>query len=322
MCSLCAVLIGFGLDMLFGDPNFSLHPIRLIGKLIEVSERIIRSILPKNKSGELFGGIIIVIVVCAVSTGIVHALLVFFYDINTILGLAVESIFCWFFVAAKSLKTESMKVYNELKKGDIASSRRTVSMIVGRDTERLDFEGVAKAAVETVAENTSDGVVAPIIFMMIGGAPLGALYKAINTMDSMVGYKNSKYLYFGRAAAKLDDIANFIPSRISGIAMIMASAVLGMDYKNAAKIFKRDRLKHKSPNSAQTEAACAGALGIRLAGDAWYFGELYKKDYIGDALNEVIPEHILMANRLMYTTSAIVLIIFGLIKFAFAGGII
>lgn len=321
MYSLYAVLIGFALDTAFGDPDFGLHPIRLMGKLIEVSERIIRRLTPKNKQGELVGGTMLVIWVCAVCFGLVYVFLRAAYNISPLLGLLAESLFCWLFIAAKSLRRESMKVYKELKNDDLTAARRAVSMIVGRDTERLDIEGVTKAAVETVAENTSDGVVAPLIFMFIGGAPLGALYKAVNTMDSMVGYKNSKYLYFGRAAARLDDIFNFIPSRISAVFMLAASAALGMDFKNAVRIFKRDRLKHKSPNSAQTESVCAGALGIRLAGDAWYFGELYKKEYIGDAVNRVAPENIIEANRLMYTSSAITLAVFGIIKLIIIGGI-
>lgn len=185
----------------------------------------------------------------------------------------------------------------------------------------VDMQGVIKAVVETVAENTSDGVIAPMIFMAIGGAPLGAFYKAVNTMDSMVGYRNEKYLYFGRIAARADDIFNFIPSRISTIMMIAASFILKMDYKGAVKIFKRDRLKHKSPNSAQTEAVCAGALGLRLAGDAWYFGELYKKDYIGDHINEVVPEHIIKADRLMYAASVLTLIAAVVLRIVIMGGI-
>ena len=321
MNTVSAVLVGFILDCIFGDPNFRLHPIRLIGNLISITERFLRSIFPKTKNGELVGGAVLFIIVSAVSCGIVYLFLKAVYGINIYAGFACESIFCWLFLAARSLKTESMKVYYEAQKGDIISARKAVSMIVGRDTERLDMQGVIKADVETVAENTSDGVIAPLIFMVIGGAPLGALYKAVNTMDSMVGYKNEKYLYFGRTAARADDIFNFIPSRISAVMMIAASFILKMDYKRAFFIFKRDRLKHKSPNSAQTEAVCAGALGIRLAGDAWYFGELYKKDYIGDNINEVVPEHIILANRLMYITSILTLIISIGLRIIISGGI-
>lgn len=316
-----SVVMGFILDCIFGDPDFKLHPIRLMGNLISVSEKVLRRLFPKNKAGELAGGFMLFMIVSVITTGIVYVFLKFVYGINIYAGLICESILCWLFLAARSLKTESMKVYYEAEKGDLISARKAVSMIVGRDTERLDMQGVIKADVETVAENTSDGVIAPMIFMAIGGAPLGAFYKAVNTMDSMVGYRNEKYLYFGRIAARADDIFNFIPSRISAIMMIAASFILKMDYKGAVKIFKRDRLKHKSPNSAQTEAVCAGALGLRLAGDAWYFGELYKKDYIGDHINEVVPEHIIKADRLMYAASVLTLIAAVVLRIVIMGGI-
>lgn len=321
MYTVCAVLIGFILDCIFGDPIFKLHPIRIIGNFISAAEKFIRSILPKNRLGEIFGGLLLFITVTVFASGAVYLILRVLYGINIYVGLVCESLFCWLFLAAKSLKSESMKVYNEVKKGDLFSARKAVSMIVGRDTQRLDMQGVIKAAVETVAENTSDGVIAPMLFMVIGGAPLGAFYKAINTMDSMVGYKNEKYLNFGLVPAKADDVANFLPSRISAIMMIIAAFFTGMDYKRALFIFKRDRFKHKSPNSAQTESVCAGALGIRLAGDAWYFGELYKKDYIGDHINDVVPDHIVMANKLMYVSSEFTLIISVIIRIIIMGGI-
>lgn len=320
MYSLYAVLIGFALDMLFGDPNFKYHPVRLIGRLISFSEKIIRGILPKSKNGEITGGAILVIFICLFCSIIVYIVLRIIYGLNLYLGLITESLLCWMLIAAKSLKTESMKVYNELKNGDISSARRAVSMIVGRDTDNLSFEGVTKAAIETVAENTSDGITAPIIYMLIGGAPLGVFYKAVNTMDSMIGYKNDKYIYFGKAAARLDDVANFLPSRITAVIMIAASGLTGLNIRNAVYIFRRDRLKHKSPNSAQTESVCAGALGIKLAGDAWYFGKLYKKDYIGDEINKINEEQIKLANRLMYITACLTLAVFSIIKFIILGG--
>ena len=284
MLSLYAVLIGFLLDMLFGDPDFKLHPIRVIGMLIKKTETVIRQVFPKNKMWELLGGTLMTIFVCFICFASVFIFLKYAYHFNIFFGLICESIFCWLFTATKSLKTESMKVYKALETGDIEASRKAVSMIVGRDTAELDFDGVRKAAVETVAENASDGVAAPAIFMAIGGGVGGFIYKAVNTMDSMVGYKNEKYINFGKAAAKADDIFNFLPSRITAVLMIVSAALLGYDFKNAFRIFKRDRLKHASPNSAQTESVCAGAFGIRLAGDAWYFGKLYKKDYIGDPI--------------------------------------
>ncbi|MGN1116963.1 MAG: adenosylcobinamide-phosphate synthase CbiB, partial [Candidatus Ornithomonoglobus sp.] len=300
--SCCGLVLGFILDMLIGDPQCLYHPIRLIGKLISVSEKSLRKRFSDTPEGERAAGTVMVICVCAVTFLTAAAVSAAAYGINAYVYIAVEGIMCYFLLAAKSLKTESMKVYKALRQNDIEDARYAVSMIVGRDTAALDEKGIIKAAVETVAENTSDGVVAPLIFTAIGGAPLGFLYKAVNTMDSMVGYKNDKYINFGRTAARLDDIVNFLPSRASALLMIAASFILRLDYKNAAKIFRRDRLKHASPNSAQTEAVCAGALDVRLAGDAAYFGKVYKKDFIGDDIRPVENEDIIRANRLMYVT--------------------
>ena len=304
-----ALGIGFLLDLIFGDPNFALHPIRLMGGLISALEKAIRGILPKTKSGEFIGGILMVLFVIVVSGGVPLAILFFAYRFNVFLGVAIETVICYFMLAASSLKKSSMKVYSSLMRGDIEGARKDVSMIVGRDTQSLDDVGITKAAVETVAENTSDGVIAPLIYMTIGGAVFGCIYKAINTMDSMVGYKNDKYINFGKAAAKLDDAVNYIPSRISAGLMIFASKLLGLDSKNASYIHKRDAHKHASPNSAQTESVMAGALRIQLAGDAYYFGELYKKPFIGDSIKDVQYTDIMHANRLMYMTAVIALVI-------------
>ena len=202
---------------------------------------------------------------------------------------------------------ESTNVYRELTKPDLPAARTAVSRIVGRDTQALTAEGVTKAAVETVAENASDGVIAPLFYMLLGGAPLALTYKAINTMDSMVGYKNERYLHFGRAAAKLDDIANFLPSRIAALLWVAAAALTGNDARNAWRIWRRDRRNHASPNSAQTESACAGALNVQLAGPAYYFGEYYKKPTIGDAVRPIEPEDIRRADRMMYAESLLAL---------------
>ncbi|MGN0161993.1 MAG: adenosylcobinamide-phosphate synthase CbiB [Candidatus Ornithomonoglobus sp.] len=307
--SCCGLTLGFILDMLIGDPQWLYHPIRLIGKLISVSEKSLRKRFSDTPEGERAAGTVMVIFVCAITFLTAAAVSAAAYVINAYLYIAVEGIMCCFLLAAKSLKTESMKVYKALLQNDVEGARYAVSMIVGRDTSVLDEKGIIKAAVETVAENTSDGVVAPMIFTAIGGAPLGFLYKAINTMDSMVGYKNDKYINFGRAAARLDDFVNFLPSRASALLMIAASFILRLDYKNAAKIFRRDRLKHASPNSAQTEAVCAGALDVRLAGDAVYFGKVYKKDFIGDDIRPIENEDIARGNRLMYAASFFTLII-------------
>lgn len=295
-----ACIIGFILDLIVGDPHWIYHPIRLIGKLIGSTEKLIRHCFPKTKTGERIGGIVLAIIVMIISTGIPLVLLIICYKTNVYLGIIIEGIFCYQLLATKSLKVESMKVYKALKDKDIEKARYAVSMIVGRDTKSLDEVGITKAAVETVAENTSDGSIAPLIAIIIGGAPLGFLYKSINTMDSMIGYKNDKYINIGRFAAKLDDVVNYIPARFSAYMMILSAYMLGMDGKNAYRIYKRDRYKHASPNSAHTESVCAGALRIRLAGDAYYFGKLHKKEYIGDALREIEIEDIKRANRLLY----------------------
>lgn len=305
--TLAALLTGYVLDLIFGDPRQIYHPIRIIGNLIAVLEKGIRKVFPKTSKGELAGGTVLVVLVVLICTAVPAALLELAAWIHPVVYWLLASFWCWQILATKSLKTESMKVYAPLKEGDLPAARRAVAMIVGRDTERLTEEGVATAAVETVAENTSDGIVAPLLFLALGGPALGFFYKAVNTMDSMVGYKNERYLYFGRTAARLDDVLNFLPSRISAWLMILAAAILGMDGKNAKRIYLRDRKNHASPNSAQTEAVMAGALRVQLAGDAWYFGELYKKPTIGDPFRAVEPEDIVRANRLMYLTSALAL---------------
>ncbi len=227
--------------------------------------------------------------------------------LHPLLGLAVQMFWCGQALAARGLVQESTNVYKELKKPDLPGARKAVSRIVGRDTAELTAEGVTKAAVETVAENASDGVIAPLLYMLIGGAPLALTYKAINTMDSMLGYKNEKYLYFGRVPAKLDDAANYLPSRLAALLWVAAAAFTHNDAKGAWKIWRRDRRRHASPNSAQTESACAGALGVQLAGPAYYFGQYYPKLTIGDALRPIEPEDILRANRMMYVASSFAL---------------
>lgn len=303
-----AFVLGFLLDTLFGDPYWLPHPIRLIGNLITALERrLLGNSEKREEKRELARGIVLVICVLGITVVVAALLLMVAYGAHPYLGILAESVMTYQILAAKCLKVESMKVYQCLKKGDLEAARKAVSMIVGRDTEALDAEGVAKAAIETVAENTSDGVIAPMLYTALGGPILGFFYKAVNTMDSMVGYKNEKYLYFGRAAAKLDDVLNYIPARISAYLMIIAAFLGGryLDGKQAYKIYKRDNRKHASPNSAQTESVCAGALGIRLAGDASYFGKTVKKPYIGDAWRRVEFEDIKRANRLMYLTAGI-----------------
>ena len=317
MWHLRALGIGFVIDLIVGDPHSIPHPVILIGKLITIIENLVRKVFPKTVRGENFAGFILWLLVAAISTAVPALLLLICYGVNTWLGLAMESIMCAQILATKSLKDESMKVYDALQTGDIAKSRYAVSMIVGRDTENLDDKAVARAAVETVAENTSDGIVAPLIFLCLGGAPLGFFYKAVNTMDSMLGYVEMPYKNIGLVPAKMDDVVNYIPARLSALVMLAAGWLMKLDVKNGWRIFKRDRYNHASPNSAQTESVCAGLLGLRLAGDAWYHGELHKKKFIGDALREIEYEDIKRACRLLYVTAVLSLILFCGLKLVF-----
>ena len=312
--SLLAVILGFILDLIVGDPHWLYHPIRLVGHLISGLEKLLRSIFPKTEQGELIAGGFLLVLTAGITTAVTWGLLLTAGLVHPCLRFALEVIMCYWVLATKSLKTETMKVYDALKEGDLKKARFAVSMVVGRDTEVLDDIGVTKAAVETVAENASDGVIAPLLFLMIGGAPLGFFYKAVNTMDSMVGYKNDKYLYFGRAAAKFDDVLNYIPARLSGMLMCGAAAFCGMDSKNAWRIYWRDRYNHSSPNSAHTEATAAGAMHIQLAGNAYYFGKLYEKPTLGDPDRPVEYEDIPRVNRLLYATAILSLVVFGLVK--------
>ena len=310
MLRILALPAGFALDLLFGDPRWLVHPVCLIGNLIRAGEKKIRKLFGATPQGELAGGTVLVLLVCLLCFFLPFGILFGLYRLAPWAGFCLETFWCYQFLAAKSLKQESMKVYDRLTGGTLEEARYAVSMIVGRDTAALTQEGVIKAAVETVAENTSDGEIAPMFYMAIGGLPLMALYKGINTMDSMLGYKNEKYLYFGRAAAKLDDVANYIPARLAGWLMILGAFLLKMDGKNAARIYRRDRRNHASPNSAQTESVMAGALDVQLAGNAYYFGKLYEKPTIGDPIRSVECEDIPRANRLLYATAVLGLLLF------------
>ena len=315
MWSLYALILGFCLDLIVGDPHGMPHPVVFIGKLIDVTEKGMRKLFPKTARGENFAGAAIWLVVVTVSTGIPLLILWLAYGVSSWLGLALETIMCAQILATKSLRQESMKVYDALKTGDLAKAQYAVSMIVGRDTQRLDEAGVARAAVETVAENTSDGIIAPMLFLAIGGAPLGFFYKAVNTMDSMLGYVEMPYKNVGLVPAKMDDFFNYIPARLSALLMIAAGTLLGFDGKNGWKIFRRDRYNHASPNSAQTESVCAGLMDLRLAGDAWYHGVLHKKKFIGDPIREIEPEDIPKSCRLLYGTAILSLAVFAAARF-------
>lgn len=307
------MLSGFYLDMLFGDPPNIVHPVCAIGNIISKTEHILRNHFDKTEKEEKKAGIFLVTIVLTITLTITTLLLFLMKILSKWAAFLTEIILCWYMIAMKSLKKESMAVYTELKKGNLKNARKAVSRIVGRDTQNLTQQGVIKAAVETVAENTSDGVVAPLFYMTFFGALGGVFYKTINTMDSMIAYKNEKYIHFGKCAALLDDIVNYIPARLSAIFMCCAATLLKYDGKNSFKIWLRDRRKHASPNSAQTEAACAGALGIQLAGDAWYFGKKYKKPFIGDKKKDIEIEDIKRANKLLYATSTIAITAFSIV---------
>ena len=304
-----ALLLGFIIDLIVGDPHSLPHPVVFIGKLISLLEKELRKRFPATPSGERTAGAVLWILVVLASFLVPFLVLRFLGWLSPWLRLIGESLMCWQILATKSLRVESMKVYTALETGTLADARRAVSMIVGRDTETLDDAGVTRAAVETVAENCSDGVVAPLLFLALGGAPLGFLYKAVNTMDSMLGYVEPPYTHIGRYPAKLDDVFNYIPARISALLMLPAGLILGLNGKNGWRIFRRDRYKHASPNSAQTESMCAGLMGLRLAGDAVYHGVLHKKEYIGDPLREIEHKDIPLACRLMTLTAVLALIL-------------
>ncbi len=318
-----AILCGFLLDLLLGDPETWPHPVRFIGRLIDLLERALYPVSgpEMQKFWRGFFLACVVPVICGVTSWL---FLKACFRISPWAGIFFESVMCWQILAVKSLADASEQVYRALREEGLPRAREAVSRIVGRDTENLTEEGVVRAAVETVAENLSDGVTAPLIYLMLAGPVGGWVYKSVNTMDSMIGYKNDRYLLFGRAAAHMDDVLNFLPSRISAVFVIAASALCGFDWKNAAGIWRRDRRKHPSPNSAQTESAVAGALGLRLAGPLPYFGKMVDKPYLGDPLREAEPEDIRRADRILYAASwisvaAVLLVRAGFTALLFSG---
>lgn len=299
-----AIVLGFVLDLLFGDPIGRFHPVCLIGRLISALDKCLYREEQTDRQ-KFRKGLLLVTLVVLITAAVTGAILFLFLQIHIYAAFLAAVLLCDTTLAMRDLQLESMKVRRALREPEDAleKGRQAVARIVGRDTQYLDEKGVMRAAVETVAENTTDGVVAPLFYLFLGGPVLAMVYKAVNTMDSMIGYKNDRYLFFGRAAAKLDDIANFIPARIAGLLWCFSAAITGADGKGAFRIWKRDRFNHESPNSAQTESACAGALGIRLAGDAWYFGKKKEKPFIGDAKREIEPKDIFRANVMMYVTA-------------------
>ena len=306
MAVTCAVMLGFALDALLGDPKWFPHPVCAVGKLISCMEKLLRRLFPPRKGAMIFAGVVLWIVVCGVSFAVPFLVLRFLARINFWLGFAANSILCWLIFARKSLSEAGQHVYRAVKES-VEEGRKAVAWYVGRDTAALFEEGVIKAAVETIAENLTDGVVSPLIYMLIGGAPLGMLYKAVNTLDSMVGYHNEKYEYLGKFSAKMDDIFNFIPARLSALCIIAGAGMLRLDNRSALRIYRRDRNLHKSPNAGQTESACAGALHIQLGGDASYFGKTVRKAAFGDPLRRVDRTDILATIDLMNAASVLAL---------------
>ena len=312
-----SVLAGFLIDCVLGDPYWLPHPVVLIGKLISALERFLRRRMPNRLRA---AGTILAILVPLISAAVVFGILFGCWMLHPWVYFGVSCILCWQALAARCLQKEAYKVVKALETDGLDAGRKQVGMLVGRDTETLSETQVLKATVETVAENTSDGVIAPMLYLMLFGAVGGFFYKAINTMDSMVGYKNETYIDFGRAAAKLDDAANYIPARLSALGMIAAAGLIGLDAKNARRIWKRDRRNHASPNSAQTESVCAGALHVQLGGGASYFGVWVEKPTIGDADRAIERADVKRSCRLLYGTSILWLVVFEAI--AWIGGLL
>ncbi len=309
MTHLIVFLAAYLLDALLGDPAWLPHPVVAMGRAITGLEHLLRRLFSSTNTGLLAAGCVLAALLPLGSFCIAAGALLLAGRVHPLLALALNAFWGGQCLAVRDLRKEAMAVYACLKQNDLPAARKAVGRIVGRDTAALTTEGVTKAAVETVAENFSDGVFAPMFYLAIGGAPLALAYKAVNTMDSMVGYKNDRYLYFGRAAAHLDDVANWLPARLSGLLLILAAPLCGLSGKEAFRIWRRDRRNHASPNSAQTEAACAGALRVQLAGDAYYFGKLVHKPTLGDPLRPVEAKDIPRACRLMTTGSLLGLIL-------------
>ena len=313
---LYAALCGFILDLLLGDPAWltPIHPVVLMGRAISVLEKRLRALFPKTGRGEETAGALLALVMTVGTIALCKLILRLLDTLYSPASFMLEVIWCWQALAVRDLKVEAVRVQTALETEGLDAARQAVSRIVGRDTAALDEHGVARAAVETVAENFSDGCVAPLLYMLLGGAPLALCYKAVNTMDSMVGYKNARWLHFGRVPAKLDDAANYIPARLAALLLIAAAKLCGEDAASAYRIWKRDRRKHASPNSAQCEAAMAGALGLRLCGPAAYFGERHEKPWIGDRRREIVPGDIRRACRMEYAGAVLGLAVFGMIR--------
>lgn len=294
--------VGFILDLLIGDPDNPVHPVRIIGKMCSSLESIFRKLLKNNLKT---AGFIVWLLTVAITFFITYMLVYMCNKANIYLGIIAQGILIYFCISSKGLIVEGFKVINYLIKDDVEKARHQLSYIVGRDTKSLDKEGIIRAVIETIAENMSDGVIAPLFYAGIFGAPFAMAYKAVNTMDSMFGYKNDKYMEFGYFPAKLDDVFNYIPARLTGILIVISSFLLKYNYKNSYKIYKRDRYNHTSPNSAHPEAAMAGALNIQLGGSNYYFGKLVVKPTIGDKIKKIEIGDVNRTAKVLYLSSFI-----------------
>lgn len=304
--------VGFILDLLIGDPDNPVHPVRIIGKMCSSLESIFRKLLKNNLKT---AGFIVWLLTVAITFFITYMLVYMCNKANIYLGIIAQGILIYFCISSKGLIVEGFKVINYLIKDDVEKARHQLSYIVGRDTKSLDKEGIIRAVIETIAENMSDGVIAPLFYAGIFGAPFAMAYKAVNTMDSMFGYKNDKYMEFGYFPAKLDDIFNYIPARLTGVLIVISSFLLKYNYINSYKIYKRDRYNHTSPNSAHPEAAMAGALDIQLGGSNYYFGKLVVKPTIGDKIKEIEIGDVNRTAKVLYLSSFIGFLLSLLINF-------
>ncbi len=318
MMTLAAVLLGFALDAVLGDPRWLPHPVVGMGRIISWAEPRLRRAFPDTPSGRRAAGRVLAFGLPLGSGLVTWGALALVGMLHPALRFALETWLCYQLLATCELRRQSMAVASALTERGLEAGRRAVSRIVGRDTDALDEAGVVRAAVETVAENASDGVVAPLLYMMVGGAPLAMAYKAVNTLDSMVGYKNERYLDFGRASARLDDVVNFVPARFAALCLIVSAPLVGLSGEGAWRVWRRDHARHASPNAAQTEAVMAGALGVRLMGPAPYAGRMVDKPTIGDAVRPIQVEDIRRANRLMVAGVLVALAVASCIRLAVA----
>ena len=290
------ILGAVALDLIFGDPRWLPHPVIGVGRFISWAEKFLRQAVPDER----LGGIILLVATVGVTSGSAWLLLRGAYLLHPLAGFVITLLLSWTCLAARSLHDESKLVADALTAGDLTGARQLLSRIVGRDTTQLDEPEIWRALVETVAENSSDGVIAPLFCLMIGGPVLGLAYKAVNTLDSMVGYKNEKYLCFGWASARCDDLANWLPARITGRLMVLVAPLFGLSLPDAWRIMRRDGRNHASPNSGIPEAAAAGALGVRLGGTNLYFGKPVEKPTIGDPLRPLTRDSWRGTVRIMY----------------------